>query len=176
MVIWLVLELLLKYDLTLNVLYSSTPLMKPVKICLPCFFYPEELTRDPEIIPSTTLLWKVSCSPFPNQDVDGRKREATKYPKIVMSYGYHVLIFLLSGNELNWPRLAINTLTCICIILEYGFKRWEPGLWIKWGTNIQSLIRPGWQTARWRLGNRISEKDVSKQSRAYWSWKIGPKC
>lgn len=122
------------------------------------------------------LFMKGILFTFPNWDVDGRKREATKYPKIVMSYGYHVLIFLLSGNELNWTRLAINILTCICIILEYGFKRWEPGLWIKWRTNIQSLMRPGWQTARWRLGNRISEKDVSKQSRAYWSWKIGPKC
>ena len=45
-----------KYALTLNALYSATPLMKSIEVCLPCFSYPEELTRDPEIIPDRVQL------------------------------------------------------------------------------------------------------------------------
>ena len=41
-------------------MYFATPLMKSVKVALPCFSYPEEIGKDPEIIPNATLLWKVS--------------------------------------------------------------------------------------------------------------------
>lgn len=37
---------------------------KPVKIYLPNLFHSEDLTRDLEIIPDTTLLCKVSLLPF----------------------------------------------------------------------------------------------------------------
>jgi len=52
-----------KYALTLNALYSATPLMKSIEVCLPCFSYPEELTRDPEIIPDRVQLQQPGIQP-----------------------------------------------------------------------------------------------------------------
>lgn len=58
--------------------------------------------------------------PFLLRGGNGRKKEALDYTKTFVSCGHHVSIFLLSGNELNWPRIAKDMCeTWIYITLKF---------------------------------------------------------
>lgn len=167
----------MKHGRTLNVLYSATPLTSPLRYVYLTSLILGACLEIQKSLQIPRFCERYRSHPFLLRVESGRKKGAPEYPKLLVSCGYYVSIFLWSGNKLNCPRLAKDVCgTRTSIILEYGFHRRGSGLWIKWRANIQSLMRSDQQVAGWRLGSSNSEKDISKQRRVYWSWKIRPKC